>query len=106
MAGHLYLQPEETLSKGLANVVDQVLKEVERFTLVLDQRILLATRSILDGVPQLIEVVQMILPLLIEHLQHEVREQLLGEILRAVPLFDLLPRCDLGSERIATGLLH
>ena len=58
----------------------------------------------MDSVPQLVQIVKVILPFLVKHLQHEVGKQLLGEILGAVALLDLLPRFDLGAECLATGL--
>src|SRR5690348_3493701 len=65
LGAHLNL--EKPLGKGRLNVVHEVLKHVEGLTLVLHQRVLLAPGAVLDRVAELVQVVEVVLPPLVEH---------------------------------------
>ena len=65
-----HLDLEEPLGERGLDVVHEVLEHLEGLPLVLHQRVLLAPRPILDGVPQLVEIVQMVLPPLVQHREH------------------------------------
>ena len=57
----------------------------------------------MNRVAQLIQVVQVIFPLLVQHLKHEVGQQLLREVLRSVALLDFPPRFQLGLEGLTSS---
>ena len=61
-----HLDLEELLGERRLHVPHQVLEHLERFLLVLDERILLAVGPILDRVAQLIQIIQVVLPLFVE----------------------------------------
>src|SRR6185295_12015022 len=54
------LRAKESLGKRVVDVLHQIHEHVVRLVLVLDERVLLAPRSVADGVPQLVEIVEMI----------------------------------------------
>ncbi len=77
------------------DVAHQVHEHRVGFVLVLDEGILLPPRAIADGVPQLIEIVKVILPLLVQHVQHHQRQQLVREFAQARELL---------GERLPSGV--
>ena len=70
------LDLEEPLGERRLDVVHQVFEHLEGLALVLHQWVLLAPRPVLNGVPKLVQVVQVVLPALVEHRQHHLREHL------------------------------
>src|SRR5881409_749429 len=87
---------EPSLREGVLDVAHQPLEHLERFGLVLDQRVFLPPGAVVDALAQLIEVVQVVLPLFVDHAEHEARQ-------RPLPQPDG-PR--LGAELRLDVLLH
>jgi hypothetical protein len=71
-AAHLHLELEEAVRERGLHVGHQVHEHLERLALVLDERVLLTPRAVLDAVTQVVELEQVVLPLLVEHADHHV----------------------------------
>src|ERR1041385_4604412 len=103
---YLDLQLEPALGERRLQVVHQPDEHVVRFFFVLDQRVLLTPRAVVDAFAQLVEVVQMIAPLVVDDGDRDLRQRLLAQFGRADFAFDVLEVVELGLERRATGGLR
>ncbi len=76
------------------------------FPLVLDERVLLAPLPVVDRRLQLVEVVEVILPFLVDDGEHDVRQCLRADVHRTDLALDLLEVVELGLEGLARRLLR
>ena len=83
----------------------QTHEHIERFLLVLDERVFLAPGAVVDAFAELIEIVQVIFPFLVDHAQSHVRQRLLGEVRGADLGFDIAEIAELLLEGFTTHLL-
>ena len=89
------MHAQEPLGERVVDVRHQVDEHRVRLLLVFEQGVFLTPRPIVNRIAQLVEVVEMVLPLLIEHVEHHERQQL-------IPI--LAERLELGLERVVAGL--
>src|SRR2546427_7851649 len=101
----LDLQLEPALGERTAQVVHQADEHLVGLLLVLDERILLAPLPELDADAQLVEVVEMVLPLFVEDADHDLRQRLIADVGDPHLPLDLLEVGELALERRAAGLL-
>ncbi len=103
----LDLQLEPALGERRPHIVHEPYEHLVGFLLVLEQRVLLPPGPVLDRRPQLIQVVEVVLPLLVDHAQHDARERLLSETRGPWNLsLDLAQVVELRLERGAPGALY
>src|SRR5436190_11771299 len=81
----LDLQLEPALGECRAQVVHESHEHFVGFLLVLDQRVLLAPRAIIDAVAELIEIVEVVLPLLVDHADRDLGQRLVGQVVDPDP---------------------
>src|SRR5439155_20632765 len=84
----LDLQLEPPLPERGLEVLDQADEHLVGILLVLDERVLLAPGPVVDALAQLVEIVEVVLPLLIDHTEGDLRQRLLGEARDADPGLD------------------
>ena len=94
---------EEAFSKGIREVMHQIFEHRVRVLLVLDERVLLAPRPIMNRRAQLIEIIQVVLPLFVDHVERDERQQSIGEALSAL-VGDRVQAVELVVERRTAGL--
>src|SRR6267154_282706 len=102
----LDLQLEPPLAEGRVHVMHQAHEHFIAFPLVLDERVLLAPLPVVDRRLQLVEVVEVILPFLVDDGEHDVRQCLRAEVHRTDLALDLLEVVELGLEGLARRLLR
>ena len=95
------LRAQEPFGERVVDVLHQIHEHVVRLMLVLDERIFLTPGAVADRVAQLVEIVEVILPLLVEDVQHHQREQLVGVLAEARQFVGerLAPRFDRALSR-------
>src|SRR5256885_7069888 len=76
----LDLQLEPALGECRAQVVHEFHEHFVGFLLVLDQRVLFAPRAIIDAVAELIAIVEVVLPLLVDHADRDFGQRLVGQV--------------------------
>ena len=80
---NLDLQLEPPFREGRLQIVHEADEHLVGFLLVLDERVLLPPGAVVDAFAQLVKIVQMVLPLLVDHAEGDVGQRLLAEVGRA-----------------------
>src|SRR5438128_3223144 len=93
------LQLEPALREGRVEVAHQADEHVVGFRLVLEQGVFLTPGPVLNRRAQLIEIVEVVLPFLVDYREHDVRQRLATEVHGADLGFDVLEVLELGVER-------
>src|SRR6266487_257782 len=96
----LDLQLEPPLRERRLQVLNQADEHLVGVLLVLNERVLLSPGAVVDAFAQLIEVVEVVLPLLIDHAERDVRQRLLGEVRGADLRLDIPQISELLLERV------
>ena len=81
------------------DVPHQVLEHLVGFLLVLHQRVLLAVGAVLNGVSQQVEIVEVVLPFLVDDGERHLRQHLLVHVRDADSLPELVEVLDLAMKR-------
>src|SRR6266566_9150579 len=103
---NLDLQLEPPFRERRLQIVHQADEHLVGFLLVLDERVLLPPGAVVDAFAQLVEIVQMVLPLLVDHAEGDVGQRLLAEVGRADLGLDVAQIAKLLLEGVAGGFLR
>src|SRR6266545_3639129 len=103
---NLDLQLEPPFRERRLQIVHEADEHLVGFLLVLDERVLLPPGAVVDAFAQLVEIVQMVLPLLVDHAEGDVRQRLLAEVARADLGLDVAQIAKLLLEGVAGSFLR